>query len=97
MTEKFTPGEWKVVSSGILGDYNGAYILRFIVDCFLPYGEPVILTEEAIQANAALISAAPDMYNELSRDCAICKLRDHETECEFCRIGKILKKARGKG
>lgn len=45
--------------------------------------------------NATLIEAAPEMYRMLKRQCDICKLKDHETECDICEINKVLKKARG--
>lgn len=88
--EKFTPGEWRVVSSGILGDYNGARILQFTADCFLPYGEPAVLTEEVMQANAHLIEAAPKMYSLL-------KLARHEFEAvaEWCDEHGMPDDARG--
>lgn len=36
-----------------------------------------------------------EMYRLLKRQCYICKLKDHETECDICEIEKVLKKARG--
>lgn len=47
-------------------------------------------------ANAALISAAPELYKELERHCALCVMQHPEMEkCELCGTRKALKKARG--
>jgi hypothetical protein len=88
--EKFTKGEWK---SGVDAEDNRPYIFcgdEVIADVFVPNN-----SLEQANANACLISAAPSMYRELNRQCILCKLSDHETECELCSIGGILKKARG--
>lgn len=91
--EKFTQGEWDILdcreNPGADYDYSivdsDGWCIVHIVNCGL----------EEQEANAALIAAAPEMYRELNRQCLLCKLRDHETECEFCNIDGILKKARG--
>lgn len=47
-------------------------------------------------ANTRLIAAAPEMYEQLKRHCALCMLQHPECECcEICDTGKVLKKARG--
>lgn len=38
-----------------------------------------------------------ETYRLLKRQCNICKLKDHETECDICEINKVLMKARGEG
>lgn len=51
--------------------------------------------DEAV-ANARLIAAAPEMYEQLKRHCALCMLMHPECEkCELCETRKVLKKARG--
>ena len=48
------------------------------------------------EANGALIAAAPEMYEQLKRHCAMCMMMHHDCEgCEICDTGKVLKKARG--
>ena len=48
------------------------------------------------EANAALIAAAPEMYKELEKHCALCMMMHPDCEgCEICDTGKVLKKARG--
>jgi hypothetical protein len=91
---KFTPGPWKVgrphnedVPSAINGwNYYPIY-----------YGndEEQVCDIVYNKADADLIAAAPDMYAALENVCMICQLRDHETNCECCQFGKVLKKARG--
>ena len=47
------------------------------------------------EANAALIAAAPEMYEQLKRHCALCMMMHPDCEgCEICDTGKVLKKAR---
>lgn len=51
---------------------------------------------EKVLANANLIAAAPEMYEELKRHCALCMMMHPDCEgCEICDTGKVLKKARG--
>ena len=48
------------------------------------------------EANAALIAAAPEMYEQLKRHCALCMMMHPDCDgCEICDTGKVLKKARG--
>jgi hypothetical protein len=95
-TEKFTQGPWETVPF-ISWFGNPAIIIHNEDD-----GEIAIVNyhrgSDGIteKANTALISAAPDMFRLLRKQCYICMLKGHETECEFCEIHKVLKKARGK-
>lgn len=91
--EKFTPGPWKAAvrvedDVNILTIYGINSITEIGALC------PQDSIEET-KSNAALISAAPEMYDALKSECVSCQLRDHETNCEECKIGKALKKARG--
>ena len=46
--------------------------------------------------NAFLIAAAPELYKELEKHCALCMMMHPDCEgCEICDTGKVLKKARG--
>lgn len=48
------------------------------------------------EANAALIAAAPELYKELEKHCALCMMMHPDCEgCDICDTGKVLKKARG--
>jgi hypothetical protein len=100
MTEKFTKEPWEI------SDMSGVDAMDNFTVCFhigvSSTGEMIADCQsdnkadyERVKANAYLMKAAPEMYHELSRECTICRLKDHETECDFCRIGKVLKKARG--
>lgn len=61
------------------------------VACLSDFAEP-----EKVLANAALIAAAPEMYEQLKRHCALCMMMHPDCEgCEICDTGKVLKKARG--
>lgn len=98
-SEKFTPGEWEIeekeMGCGTLFRYG------FQVVCWekrrrIAYMETCSLGDkEEMQANAALIAAAPEMYKVLSRECVICEMKNPGVICDFCRIGEVLKKARG--
>ena len=93
--EKFTQGEWRVTNMWIEGNPPETYGIAFAVICRPDDTDYAHLSNDIMQANAALIAAAPVLYKELQRECVICKLKGHETACDFCRIGKVLKKARG--
>ena len=61
------------------------------VACLSDFTEP-----EKVLANANLIAAAPEMYEQLKRYCALCMMMHPECEkCELCETRKVLKKARG--
>ncbi len=61
------------------------------VACLSDFAEP-----EKVLANAALIAAAPEMYEQLKRHCSLCMMMHPDCEgCEICDTGKVLKKARG--
>lgn len=84
---KFTPGEW--TRDGQFQTTAGDF--RLLYDC-----KPINVTVPADEAaaNAALIAAAPEMYEGLK------EIRDvMEKDGRFCRtveaIDKLLKKARG--
>ena len=93
MNEKFTPGPWMVNKSIPTYIYNNEHGSICHIH-FINSRELNSLEESS--ANAALISAAPEMYKELERHCALCMLMHPDCEgCEFCDTGKVLKKARG--
>lgn len=81
--EKFTPGPWRALGRGV---YKGDEDAKIVADTF--YAD----------ANAALIAAAPEMYDLLKRIKGMlqfCELEDKidaDTEHE---IGALLAKARG--
>ena len=81
--EKFTPGPWK------------AHRMRvYLPDRQNPLN--VGFNERTVDnacANAALIAAAPEMYNELKTVRKIIECEEYRDDCE--RIDRILKKARG--
>ena len=91
--EKFTQGPCMVNKSIPTYIYNNEHgsICRIH---FINSRELNSLEESS--ANAALISAAPELYEELKRHCALCMLMHPDCEgCEFCDTGNVLKKARG--
>lgn len=84
--EKFTPAPWNNCDGETI-ETKEARI------CIVA---PLNLTQEESDANAALIAAAPDMYEELKWHCALCMLQHPECEgCEICETRKVLKKVRG--
>lgn len=104
--EKFTKGPWFIKQSEeirspysatnvsstritILDAPGGQYQSRHVI-------AQVAKGNGRGEANAALIAAAPEMYRELERHCALCMLMHPECEkCELCETRKVLKKARG--
>ena len=90
----FTPGPWKIAGFGSQNNNK----MDFGINTEL--GQLVIEShgqcELDCKANAALIAAAPEMYKELEKHCALCMMMHPDCEgCEICDTGKVLKKARG--
>ena len=103
--EKFTKGPWFIkrseevrspystnVSSTritILDEPGGQYQSRHVI-------AQVAKGNGRGEANAELIAAAPELYKELEKHCALCMMMHPDCEgCEICDTGKVLKKARG--
>lgn len=59
------------------------------------HGSGEYWTYEDIEDFARKAVIGDEMYRLLKRQCYICKLKDHETECDICEINKVLKKAIG--
>ena len=98
----FTPGPWHILvpkprygnrECHSIVDGGGEYVAKIVAVSVLRGISAV--TREERKANEHLIAAAPDMYDALKSECVTCQLRDHETNCEECKIGKALKKAMG--
>lgn len=103
--ERFTPGPWYIKQSEeirspygsnvsstritILDAQEGQYQSRHVI-------AQVAKGKGNGDANAALIAAAPEMYKDLERHCALCAMRLPEMEkCKLCETRKVLRKARG--
>ena len=108
--EKFTPGPWKVgweknpLLFPFIWQENGYAIAKMCgrpIDRLADIADPVNSLDdyadaENVLANARLIAAAPELYKELEKHCALCMMMHPDCEgCEICDTGKVLKKARG--
>lgn len=84
---KFTPGTWNNCDGETI-ETKKARI------CIIA---PLNLTQEESDANAALIAAAPEMYEALADIAETCGNRGCSETCAEagCKICEILKKARG--
>lgn len=88
---KFTPGPWSILfndKTKVVLEQQGVAV--FVADTYAGFTK----SEEEQKANAALIAAAPEMYEGLK------EIRDViEKDGRFCRtveaIDKLLMKARG--
>ncbi len=102
---KFTPGPWFIKQSEeIRSPYGGNVSSTRITILDEPGGQyqsrhviaQVAKGNGRGDANAALIAAAPEMYEQLKRHCALCMMMHPECEkCKLCETRKVLKKARG--
>ena len=92
---KFTPGPWKATYDSQLQAAIEIYNTedRTMVATLPDRGTVEAMPE--IEANANLIAAAPDMYEALKESCLDCLLEQDKDLCDFCYIGKALRKARG--
>ena len=90
----FTPGPWKIAGFGSQNNNKMDFGIntdrgQLVIES---YGQ----CELDCKANAALIAAAPELYKELERHCALCMMMHPDCEgCELCETRKVLKKARG--
>ena len=91
--EKFTRGPWSLLfndKTKVVLEQQGVAV--FVADTYAGFTK----SEEEQKANAALIAAAPELYKELEKHCALCMMMHPDCEgCEICDTGKVLKKARG--
>ena len=94
MTEKFTPGPWtKMNATDVFERYwNGRQVADCMVDNDINYPQQ--------KANAALIAATPELYEDLKR--LVRRVEGHEmrkifnmTDGLMDKIDADLKKARG--
>ncbi len=92
---KFTPGPWSLLfndKTKVVLEQQGVAV--FIADTYAGFTK----SEEEQKANAALIAAAPEMYEALADIAENCGNRGCSETCAEagCKICKILKKVRGK-
>lgn len=104
-SHEFTPGPWCIkpseeIPSPYLGKTSSTRIT--ILDAQDGQYKPRHVIAQVAKgngrgaANAALIAAAPEMYAELERHCALCMMMHPECEgCDLCETRKILRKVRG--
>lgn len=91
--EKFTQGPWMVNKSIPTYIYNNEH---GSICCIHFINSRELNSLEESSANAALISAAPELYEQLKRHCALCMLMHPDCEgCDICDTRKVLMKARG--
>lgn len=94
MSEKFTPGPWSILfndKTKVVLEKSGVAI--FVADTYAGFTK----SDSEQEANAALIAAAPELYKELEKHCALCVMRHPEMEkCKLCETRKVLNKARGR-
>lgn len=94
MNEQFTPGPWSILfndKTKVVLEESGVAI--FVADTYAGFTK----SDSEQEANAALIAAAPELYKELEKHCALCALRHPEREgCKLCETRKVLNKARGR-
>ena len=93
MSEQFTQGPWSILfndKTKVVLEKSGVAI--FVADTYAGFTK----SDSEQEANAALISAAPELYEQLNRHCALCMLMHPDCEgCDICDTRKVLMKARG--
>lgn len=103
MIEQFTPGPWVARIEDHSFCDTGDVVTSFTVateeagkyDCFAEVFARNDDIDEAV-ANTKLIAAAPELYEQLKRHCALCMLMHPDCEgCDICDTRKVLMKARG--
>lgn len=92
---KFTKGPWTAKYDPQLQALIEIYNTEDRVMVAVLPDRGTIEAMSEIEANANLIAAAPDMYEALKESCLDCLLEQDKDLCDFCYIGKALRKARG--
>ena len=96
---KFTPGPWRVDESHIYGSINAGRRHVAMANFYNCHDEEVRVTREQQEANAQLISAAPDLYANLSRALDALQRADDYGVSGLCGLiedaSDVLAKARG--
>lgn len=94
MKKQFTPGPWNV--AGFDSRINEERYFGIGTPCGQMIVESFGECDSNRKANAALIAAAPEMYEELKLHCARCMWAHPKCErCDSCKTMEVLKKARG--
>lgn len=92
MNEKFTPGLWNV--AGFDSRINEERYFGIGTPCGQMIVESFGECDSNRKANAALIAAAPEMYEALSDICKVFK-KDGRFPKTVSELEKLLRKARG--
>lgn len=92
MNEKFTPGPWNV--AGFDSRINEERYFGIGTPCGQMIVESFGECDSNRKANAALIAAAPEMYEKLGDICRVLKM-DGRFPATTSEIEKLLQKARG--
>lgn len=94
--EKFTRGPWSLLfndKTKVVLEQQGVAV--FVADTYAGFTK----SEEEQKANAALIAAAPEMYEAIAKivrsECPNCRLKQQRCDCRFQELVDVLKKARG--
>lgn len=91
----FTDGDWRVsyvqthwveLSNIPIVDFTFTYV---------PNNPITGINDRSMQQNLRMFEATPKLYKLVQKQCALCQLKDHETECDLCEIGEVLRKIRG--
>lgn len=92
MSEKFTPGPWNV--AGFDSRINEERYFGIGTPCGQMIVESFGECDSNRKANAALIAAAPELYEKLGDICRVLKM-DGRFPATTSEIEKLLQKARG--
>ena len=91
----FTDGDWRV--SYVESHWDGLSNIPTVDFTFtyVPNNPITGISDRSMQQNLRMFEATPKLYNLVQNQCTLCKLKDHETECDICEIGEVLRKIIG--
>ena len=93
MSEQFTPGPWNV--AGFDSRINEERYFGVGTPCGQMIVESFGECDSNRKANAALIAAAPELYKELEKHCALCVMRHPEMEkCKLCETANCARRGK---
>lgn len=91
----FTDGDWYVSGVAMRGTEPWRIPIVDFTLTYIPNGQTMHINYQIMQQNLRMFEATPKLYKLVLKQCTLCQLKDHETECDLCEIGEVLRKIRG--
>jgi hypothetical protein len=91
----FTDGVWLASGVAMRGMELSSIPTVDFTFTYVPNNPITGISSQSMQQNLRMFEATPKLYKLVLKQCTLCQLKDHETECDLCEIGEVLRKIRG--